>query len=209
VTAVRSQIGEQILSSVESRKKRLDSRFLTGKRALKLVISDLPEMAFRSRDYEITRSYTTLWLAPTLLDSYFERKLQENMLKSVDLKEYDLPSSTRILLKREIFQFEADRYFDLDYVPLLDKIQEDFSTFKSLEKLPERLREDYARRYVDALLDLISACSQPVVEEIGSIVGNFFANVVEAVGKNPSTSTFRAEVEKFVVDMHKKVYEWP
>ena len=209
MAAVRTQLGEQLLSIVESRKRRLDSKVIGGKQSLRIIMFRLPEMAFTSRDYEITRAYTVLSVAPTLLDTLFEEQMQQAMLNCIDSKEYDLPVSTKVMLKREIYCFEATSHFNGDYVPLLDKIEKDFNTFKSLEKLPESLKEEYTRRYIDGFLNLITNCSAVGINEVDSIVSSFLTNLTDVLSKNPSSSVFRQECEKFVEDLHRRVYKWP
>jgi hypothetical protein len=101
------------------------------------------------------------------------------------------------------------KHFDTDYVLLLENVKEDFESWKSLEKLPEEIRGEYLKAYLDALLTLVSITSGRIIREIDSIVRNFFTEAINALKENMSSNTFKEQVEKFIADLHRKVYGWP
>lgn len=203
---VKSQIANQIITLIEIRKSRLDAGIYNGRRALRGFVSDLPDIAFAAKDFEITKAIYTLSLALRLLNNYFEQRVQRAILENIDSEKYYFPASTKAMLKREIYGLDVDRHFDGDYILLFEKVRDDFTTFKSLEKFGS---EELRRKTTKSFLEIIYECSEPIIKDINKKVNDFFVKSMKTLTENPSTTAFREEVEKFTILLHREVYGWP
>jgi hypothetical protein len=98
----------EIFRDLEFIKTRLDEGLINGNRALREFISTLPRAAFTYEDFKITQAYTSLALAPTLLNTYFEKKIQKEILKELE-SEKTKNENIKIMLMREIHGLDADK----------------------------------------------------------------------------------------------------
>ena len=194
------EIINQIISLLEERKSRLDSGVINGILSIRELLLLLRDLAFYLKRFEITQVFVSLSLAPKLLNTYFEQNIQISVLKAIDSEKYNIPSDIKYMFRREVHSLNADDHFDSDYIPLLDKLKEDFTTFK-----------EYSERYDIAikLISLINDCSESIIREINSKVSKFYEETISILKERPSLKTFREKVEEFVKILHREVYGWP
>lgn len=203
-----AQIVKLVVTILKMAKEELDSRVVNGRVTLSRIRSYFVRLAFMSRSYEITSSYVTLGLATTLLDTFLTNRLQKLAPKEILSEKYDLPSSIREMLARELGGL-ATKHFDTDYVLKFDELKKDLTTFGNLENADEISKTTILNKVTNAIFGLVSVCSSEVVEEINAKVSLFLKETIRALENEPSFSRLEKEISLFVAGLHKEIYGWP
>jgi hypothetical protein len=198
VSFTEEQIVSQVAFLLEKRKSEVDSGIVNGKRSLYGLVLDLRDLAFFLKRFEITQMFMNLSISSRLLNAYFEQKIRNSVLRAIDSKDYEIPSSIRSIFKREIHGLNADDHFDADYIPSLEKMKEDFTTLKY-----------YGGDATTKLISLIIDCSEPIIKEINQKVSKFYEETITVLKEKPSLQIFLDRTKEFFINLHREVYGWP
>jgi hypothetical protein len=198
VSLTEEQIVSQVASLLEKRKREVDSGIVNGTRSLYRLASDLSDLVPFSKRFEMTQMLINLNLSFKLLNIYFEQKIRNSVLRAIDSKDYDIPSSIRSSFKREIHGLDVDDHFDADYIPSLEKMKEDFTTLK-----------DYGEDAATKLISLIIDCSEPIIKEINQKVSKFYEETITALKEKPSLQISLDRTKEFFINLHREIYGWP
>jgi hypothetical protein len=190
----------QVISLIKEEKSRLDNGITNGRRVIRRLNSLLVDIAFNTKRFEVTQSFLYLSLVIMLLDTYFERTLRKLVLERLNMSnKYDIPIFIKNMFKREV-DFLSDEYFDDVYIPKLEKMMKDFTTFKEFGEIDKTAIKLFA---------LISECTEDIISEINNEVNKFCEEVISALKEKHSLNTLKEKAEEFTINLHRKIYGWP
>jgi hypothetical protein len=194
------ELVNEIISSVEKEKSRLDEGIINGRQVINTLLSLSRNIAFRSKRFEATQSFLYFSLAATLLNTYFEQTLHKSVVEMLNKSDkYGIPAFIRNMFKREVYDLDVDNHFDDDYIPKLEKMKNDFTTLKEYSEV-----DGAATKLISLLVD----CSEPIVREINIKLSRFCEEVINALKEKPSLNTFKEKVEEFIINLHREVHGW-
>ena len=204
--------GRELLIIFEDHLEAMNKKNIIGIKAISSILSSIRQITFTSHNFELTRLYTNLSLTSRLLRNLLEKKItasiQENITKYSD--KIGLDNSIKEMLKRELLNFNSDKYLDSDLVLLFEELRKDLTTFKSLSCIPDaQLQSEIASKATSVIFTVIGVSSQETVELINQKVLTFIQEVVRLLKTSPSVEAVTKAVDAFNKKLHYENYSWP
>ena len=196
VGALRSLFEEMIEDIKKSR--------LNWYTAFEKLTSEITDIAWMFKCYEISEAFAFLSLAKVLLHTHFEKIVADEALKRIDSPEYALPEPFKSMFEREVHRLDI-KHFDKDLVPSLSRLEEDFMSVHLLREASKA----HGTAYEYQLLKLLLDSSKPATEELNGLFKGFLEEFLVNLERNPNPDVFRDTARSITRELHRKVYGWP
>lgn len=172
--------------------------------AVSLLRTRLTSLLFAYRRYELLDSWLLVGFFRDLLNTWFERRIR---LKSgEELEKSSVAPEVTSMMQREFRGLSLDRHFDYDYALDFEKLKDDMTALRQLEKV---LSEEEYRNIEFELVKCVSRATDEVLRGLSASVQRLIDVAQRGLREKQTIKALEDSLRSVTQEVHIQIFGWP